>query len=353
MPSKKPTQKAARKQFVVGDGPEADFSFQEIENLVLRLTVWFNSPECDRKFDDPEGAAKEIIQQCLLAETKDGSPWSNCPHDFGKRIKVKAAYDLEKGAGIPISSAKHPTAVRRLDPKAQDGAKQVDDVVSSLVDFDAVTFRAQKEADILEEYPELDNSAHLPHVRRLSLLYAQQEMIDRELMLSPKPSRRKDIMYEMKMLGEAVKETLITLDIHPKSLREKMKENSDGTLGDLVARLDEDDEFAKRERMWALRAALQFWYMANHPNGRGDGPQMLDWEIWHATRSRPMAFTCECGRHYPSLVEGFTPKELRDYLVTRGVLIEEPGIPNLITSEDVAGLNDYIDSLPEVPHGTE
>jgi hypothetical protein len=337
------------KQFVVGVGTEADFSPAEIELLTMKLISWFRSDECDRNFDDPEQAAKDVVKQCLLGETKDGKPWANAPADFAKRIKVKAAYDMESGAGTPISPVKHPMAKRRLNREAEEGAKTVDQMNPILADFDPWEFRRQEEEHLLAKYPELDNAAHRPHVRRLTLLYAQQEMIDRELMLNPQPSRRETIMKEMKMLNETADSLLKLLDIHPESLRKKLSKTTEGTLGDLVSLLGEDHDFKSRERLWADQAALQFWYMTNHPNGRGDGPQLSEWEVWHMTRTLPMSFTCRCGQHYPVLLRGFTPRQLRDHLVSRGILVEVPAIPKLITEEDVEGINELIDSLPLDP----
>lgn len=340
------TKMTGRKQFVVGTQKGADFTPMEMELLVLKLAKWFNDPKCDRKFDDPEQAAKDTVSQCLLAETKDGKPWSNCPHEFSKRIKVKAAYDMDTDTGIPISSVKHPMAVRSLDKDAADGAKSLDQINAATSDFDIESFRAEQEKTILGQFPELENPVHLPHVRRLTLLYAQQEMMDRELLMQPR--KRKEILKEMESLSTTVDGVMKTLDIHPDSLRKKIKERTEGTLGDLVSTLSEDTEFKKREKLWALQAALQFWYMANHPNGRGDGPQLTDWEVWHMTRSVPMKFTCRCGAHYQSLIRGFTPKELRDYLISEGVLIERPAIPNLILDSDLVGIHEAIEASPDV-----
>lgn len=336
------------KQFVVGTGPNADFSPDYIEALTLRLALWYGSEKCDRAFEDPEAAAKETVKQCLLGETKDGKPWQNAPHEFAKRIKVKAAYDMEKGEGIPIQSAKHPSATRRLDPAAAEGAKLVDEMQPAISDFDIEEHRRQLERTLLAQYPELDNAAHFPHVRRLSLLYAQQEMIDRELMIGVKPARRESIMKEMDSLAKTIDVTLKTLDIHPDSIRKKIKENSEGSLGDLVATLDADEEFPRREKLWTLQEMLQLWYMCNHPNGEGTGPQISEIEMWHMTRTRPFSFTCQCGRHYPHIVQGFTPKQLRDYLVKEGVLVEVPVIPQLIEESSLEGIHEFIDALPEV-----
>lgn len=341
----KKKDKIARKQFSFGDGEGYDFTTSEIENLTLRLALWFADPKCDRKFDNPEQAAKDIVRQCLLALTKEEKPWLNAPFEFAKRIKVKAAFDMEKGEGIPISSVKHPMASRSLDKTAAKSAQGIGGLNPSIADFDINEYRAHQEKTILIQYPELDSPVYLPHVRRLSLLYAQQEMMDRELIINPR--RRSEILKEMEKLTTTVDAVLKTLDIHPDSLRKKIKENTDGTLGDLVARLDADDDFQNREKVWALQAALQFWYMASHPNGRGDGPQLEEWEVWHMTRSLPMSFTCKCGKHYPHLVRGFTPKMLKEYLLRQGVILEVPAIPKLMHEGDITGMGDYIDSLPE------
>jgi hypothetical protein len=331
------------RQFAIGK----DFTETEIELLILQLSKWFSSPECDRQFDDPEQAARDIVKQCLDGVTKDGSPWKLAPAEFSTRIKVKSAYDMTTGKGIAISSVKSPHAVRRLDKDAKDNGAKIGDMQPALIGFDMEEFRKAEEAKLLSNYPELNNPVYLPHVRRLTLLYAQQEVIDRELQLASSGKKREDALRQMETLNKTLESVLKILDIHPESLRKKIKESADGTLGDLVAVLDADDEFPEREKMWSLQAALQLWSMTVRTNGRGDGPQMTDWEVWHATRSTPMEFTCRCGIYYPRLIRGFTPRELRDYLKTNGVLIDQPAIPKLITVEDVAGLDAFIDTLPE------
>jgi hypothetical protein len=341
----KKTERREVKQFVLG----RDFTAQEIELLAFKIAKWFRDPTCDRRHDDPEAAAKEIIEQCLNATTKDGSPWRNAPAEFAARIKVKAAYDMTTDTGIPIKAVKHPDAVRRLDPEADANGKKLDVMQPALVDFDSAAFRALEESKLLTQYPELNNPVHLPHVRRLTLLYAQQEIIDRELLLAVNARKREDALRQMEVLNKTMESVLKILDIHPESLRKKIKESADGSVGDLVAVLDADEDFRPRERLWALQAALQLWSMTVRPNGRGDGPQLSEWECWHATRSAPMAFTCRCGAHYPALVRGFTPKQLKKYLIERGVLIEQPAIPHLIRPEDVAGLSAFIDALPDDP----
>lgn len=345
------------KQFVVGDTSQgADFSEDYINSVILRLALWFNQSECDRKFDNPEAAAKKIVKEALLGQTKDGKTWHNAPNDFATRIKIKAAYDLVNEKGIPISRAKHPTAVRKLQEEkaaeraaAKEGAAKIKDMVPTLVEFDVQAARDKEEKAILEHHPELDNPVHYPHVRRLSLLYAQQEMIEREMLLQPKPSRRMEIMKEMQLLTGTIDGLLKTLDIHPDSLRKRIKENSEGSLGDFIAMLDADDEFRERQKRWTLEELLQLWYKCNHPNGEGTGPQMSEVEMWHETRTIPFSFTClHCGTHYPHIVQGLTPKQIRDYLVEKGVLIEVPVVPQLTSPEELEGIHEFIDSIPEM-----
>jgi hypothetical protein len=340
-------QQTERKMFRVGDGPDADFSMLEIENLTLRLIAWFKDPKCDRNFSDPEQQAKDIIQQCLKCVKQDGDPWKNAPHTFQSRIRVKAAYDMETGAGIPIRASKHPDAVRRLDKEAEESANAVQDIIPALVEFDIEEYRQKQLRNILSTFPELDNPVHLPNVRRLALYYSQQEMIDRMVSsgsVKPGTPKSSDILDELESLNKSIDALMKTLDIHPDSLRKKIKENTDGTLGDLVVMLDMDEEFKEREKLWALQAALQLWYMHEHPNGDLSGPQMEEWEIWHMTRTRPFSFTCKCGIKYHNIIQGFTPKELKEYLIKHGILIEVPAIPGLITHEDVEGIGEFIDA---------
>jgi hypothetical protein len=331
------------KQFVIGK----DFSETEIELLVMRLSKWFQDENCDRQFDDPEQSARDIVQQCLDGTTKDGSPWKVAPAEFATRIKVKAAYDMTTDTGIKISAVKSPNAVRRLDKDAKDNKAKMGDMQPALINFDMEEFRRAEESKLLLHYPELNNPVYLPHVRRLTLLYAQQEAIDLELQLATNNKKREDALRQMETLNKTAESILKILDIHPESLRKKIKESADGTLGELVAVLEADEEFKHREHLWSLQAALQLWSMTVRRNGRGDGPQLTEWEVWHATRSTPMEFTCRCGAHYPRLIRGFTPKELKAYLIEHNVLVEQPAIPKLIATADVAGLSEYIDALPD------
>ena len=87
--------------------------------------------------------------------------------------------------------------------------------------------------------------------------------------------------------------------------------------------------------------------MSEHPNGNKTDRQLHPFEIWHLTRSRPIDYTCECGKRV-TLVEGFEPMELRDWLVSEGVLVEKPVNPQLISEEELEGLSEYgIDSTPD------
>jgi hypothetical protein len=334
-------EKVPVRTFVIG----RDFTEDQVQLMVLKIAKWFASPDCDRRHEDPEAAAKEIVEQCLNATTKTGEVWGKAPADFNTRIRVKAAYDLATDTGIKINPLKHPDAKRRLEPGVEDNGKKLGEMRPSIFDFDVVTYRAEEEAKLLAQYPELNNTVYLPHVRRVTLLYAQQEMLDRELLNTTSAAKRESTLRQIETLNKTLDSTLKILDIHPESLRKKLKESEDGTLGDLVQVLDSDDEFPAIERLWADQLALMLWYMTVHSNGRGDGPQITEWEMWHMTRSLPIAFTCSCGRHYPALVRGFTPKQLKAHLLARGILVQKSPIPTLIPDAAFSGMSDYIDAL--------
>jgi hypothetical protein len=335
--------KRAIKTFVIGK----DFSEAEVELLVMKLAKWFASDKCDRRSDDPEKDAKEIVHQCLNALTKAGEPWKNAPEEFSNRIKIKAAYNMETGEGIAIQANKSPDAVRKLEQGMEQNSGKLGDMSASLAGFDLNAFREEQETKIIEAYPDLDNPAMIPHVRRLSLLYAQQEMIDRDLLITTNATKRQQLLATIETLNKTLDSVLKILDIHPESIRKKIKESSDGSLGDLVAELDKDD-FRAREKLWSLQTALQLWASTVRRNGRGDAPQRTVWEVWHMTRTAPFAFTCKCGRHYPQLIAGFTPKQLKQFLKDNGILIERPVLPTLIDEKSLQGLEQYIDELPEV-----
>jgi hypothetical protein len=337
-------QKEDRKQFVVGDiSNGADFSPEYIETLIYKIALWYNDPACDRTYEDPVSAAREKVQQCLLGETEDGSPWRQCPREFSKRVRAKCAFDIETDKGIPSRRAKNPLAQRALSKEAQDGADALGDFNIAVNGFDQIAFRTELERDILSQFPELDNPAHIPNVRSLTMYYAEREKIDRELQMGVASNKRVGLLESLKTIEAATDVTLRRLGIHPDQVRKKVADKGASTVSDLAAMVDSDEDFKAREKVWALQTALQFWWMSQHVNGRGDGPQIHDFEIWHATRSRPIKFRCRHGEEY-TIVEGFEPHELLAYLEKEGVNVEEPVIPYLMSAGDLKGMREYLTS---------
>lgn len=325
------------KQFRVGSKAEGDdFDKAEIEALTYKIAIWFASPECDRQYADPVAAANEKIQECLLAQTGEGKPWTNCPQDFENRVKAKCGYDMVAGKGIPAPRVKGTAnGGRALDKVAQKQVAALEG--NAALEFDQEAFRKQVETDIYEAFPELDNPAHRPNVRSLSLYYSQREVIDRDLAFTRNANQRETLLKSLKTISDMADAAMKQMGIHPDQVRKAVNSKTASTVSDLVATLGDDDGFKEREKTWALQLALQLYWMSEHYNGRKTGPQVHDWEIWHLTRSRPLSFTCRCGEHY-TLVEGFEPAELRDYLIGQGVLVEEPILPKLMTAADLAGL---------------
>jgi hypothetical protein len=344
------------KVYTVSDRKQdADFSKAEIEALIYKIALWYSSPECDRKAADPAKEAKDRVTESLLALTKEGKPWMGAPQKFEDRIRAKCSYDMATNKGIPGKTVKN--RGRNVTPEAKQGVAEVKakDIIAA--NFDQDKFRRKTENDILAEYPELDNSAHRPMVRRLSLLYAQQEIVDMTLAFNPSSdAKRESLLKQLKELEAMSQNTMKSLGIHPDQLAKAMKEKAGGTISDLVAMLEDDQEFVDRERKWSLQLALQLWWMVNHPDGKGTAPQLSEWEMWHFTRTRPVKFTCSCGR-YHNLVEGFKPDELRDYLLSEGVLLEVPVIKGLIPEYVLTGLGgqswrtDGDDVVWEEPNG--
>jgi hypothetical protein len=325
------------KQYRVGvkeDG--ADFTKDEIEALIYRIALWFQSPESDRSYDDPVTVAREKIQECLLGQTEAGEVWRNCPAEFAKRVKTKCAYDMETGKGLPSPRVKRGEG-RVLDKDAQRAARALDQSNPVAASLDQQAFRAEVERNILAAFPELDNPAHTPNVRNLSGLYAQREVIDRELAAGVTANKRLVLLDSLRKIEDMADATMKRLGVHPDQVRSNLKSRMNTSIGDLVALLGDDREFEKRERTWALQLALQLWWCWAHPNGRRDGPNLHLWEIWHMTRSRPIQFTCRHGEAY-TLVEGFEPQELYAYLAEGGVVVEEPVIPNYFRPGDLDGL---------------
>lgn len=335
------------KRYVVGTGEDADFTPERIQLLAYQLARWFASDMCDRNYEDPMLEAKDIIRQCLLGQTKEGKVWSTCPAAFESRIKIKALYDMNLDQGVPSRKAKAPNATLGKNPKAVSAVNQaMRNMVPAGATTDKESYRKKIETDILREYPELDNPAHRPNVERLSLIYAEQQVISKEVMIGLTGKKREDALRQLKVLEEMAERTMKLLDIHPDSLRKKMDQQREGTLGELIAILEADDQFLEREKMWALQAALQLWYMTQHDNGRGDGPQIEPFELWHMTRSRPVDYTCECGREV-TLIEGFTPEDLFQFLVKRGGLTPTtPVIPG-VKEKDLEGMDKELGPDPK------
>jgi hypothetical protein len=323
------------KQFRVGTSAGDDFHPAEMEALELRIAAWYGSAESNRNYPDPLEAASTHIRQCLLAQTSDGSEWMRCPEDFAIRIKTRCMFDMKEGKGLIRASQKDGQPVQDgVAVKLAHGQADRDSIASS---FDRDLHELDTIRKILADYPELDTAVSRPHVERLALYYAEQELIKQELKIIGNVKKRPELIRSLAGVEQSAERTMEMLDIHPNQLRSKMRERKEGTLGDLIAVLEGDDTFLEREQLWALQAALQFYWMTRHANGHGDGPQIADWELWHFTRTLPMDYTCSCGKKV-TLVRGFTPVELREYLIERGVMIEEPAIPGLIAAPALAGL---------------
>lgn len=342
------------KVFHVGDVNDgADFSNDYINGLIYRIALWFQQPECDRTYDDPVKAATTKIKECLLGITEKGEKWKNAPKEFSARVRAKCAFDIDKDAGIPSRRNKNPNSGIVAERKAaKDALKNIGDV-ADVTGFDVEAFRQVEEAHILSAFPELDNPAHLPNVRSLTMYYAERERIDRQLTLGVSDSKRAMLLDSLKRIEDMADVTMKRLGVHPDQIRKKISDKGASSISDLAAIVSNDEDFPKRERIWALQLALQLWWMSEHANGAGVERQLHDFQIWHMTRSRPVKFTCRHGEEY-TIAEGFEPHEIRDFLVKEGVLIEEPVLPNFMTPSDLAGLatadlkdGHYVEETPD------
>lgn len=351
-------QAEPKKQFVIGNVDEgADFTKDWIESLIYQIAIFYKSPESDRNYDDPVAMARQKIQECLLGTTEDGSPWKSVPRKFEDRVRAKCGFDIETMKGIPSRRVKNPLAERALDKKAQEAARELDDSNPVVSQFDADGFRAKMESDLLATFPELDNPAHLPNVRSLTMYYAEREKIDRQLGAGVSDSKRLTLLQSLRSIEEMADTTMKRLGVHPDQIRKKISDKGASTVADLAALVEGEalkDEYSKREKIWALQLALQLWWMSQHRNGAGNGPNVHDFEIWHMTRSRPIKFTCRHGETY-TLVEGFEPNELRDFLISEGVLVEEPVFTHMMSEDDLKGLAtaDLATTTQDGNHGTE
>jgi hypothetical protein len=326
------------KVFLVGNKEEgADFSKEEIDALIYKIALWFSSKDCSTDFDDPVQASKDKVRECLLGLNAKGEPWKGAPHEFAKRIKSKCNFDIVTEAGIPNKRNDQRVATKAHVGAATEAAEELDESNPVAVQFDQEAYRKRLEQDTYGVHPELNNPAIRPHVESYSLLMAQRKVIDGELAMNPKGGRRDALLKSLKNVNEMADGQMKMLGIHPDQIRRSVQSKSSATVSDLVEQIENDDDFKKREKTWALQLALQLFWMSEHYNGRKTGPQLSDFEIWHMTRTRPIRFRCRHGEEY-TLVEGFSPNELRDWLLKEGVLVEEPVIPHLFTDGDLEGL---------------
>lgn len=337
--------------FTVGDEDHHDFTPDEIELLTFRVRDWFISDECDRSYSDPYAEAKAQVEQCLLAQTKAGKIWHKAYDSFASRLKSKTLYDMEEGNHIAQDRAKSTEAKR--NKRHADNVTGALPVTSTLSVQHLQQYQKRMESDILSAYPELDTAVHRPNITRLAMLYSEQERIRIE-MPGSKAGARKQAIDTLSVLQKTISDTMKSLDIYPDQIRKRMDKQRQGSVGDLVAAIDEDVDFKEREKRWTQTLALQLWWMTKHPNGKNTGPNIHDFEMWHLTRTRPIRYTCKCG-HEAVIVEGFTPEELRDYLVQSGVLVEKPVLPQITTEEDLHGLAAYgsTDATPDAPEDLE
>lgn len=329
--------------FSVGPNPENDFTADEIDLLVYKVRDWFASDECDRNYSNPLKEAKDKIEQCLQATTATGKIWLKAPDRFEDRVKVKTLFDMEEGNHISQERAKTVLAKQNeAHRQALAQARQTGQGPGTATVESLQKYQQNLQKEILDAYPELDTPVHKPNVTRLAMLYTEQERIRMDLPGSSGKARR-DHIETLSLLERTIKDAMKALSIYPDQLMRRMNQQRSGSVGDLVEQIGEDADFKDREKRWALTLALQLWWMTKHPNGKKTGPQIHDFEMWHLTRTRPIRYKCKCG-HESIIVEGFTPEELRDYLVDHGVLIEKPIIPQLLTEEDLNGLEKYTDA---------
>lgn len=325
------------KVYKVGNSPDDDYTPEEIELLTYRIRDWFLSEECDRNYNDPLEEARKQVEQCLLAQNGSGKMWKRCPERFEDRIRSRTLYDMDEGNHIAQERAKGVEAKQNAaHKKAVEEAKASSNISSPTTQNYLMKYQNDQESMILQAYPELDTPAHRPNVQRLAMLYAEQERIKLE-MPTTKASARKNHIETLALLQKTITDTMKALDIYPDQIRKRMDDQRRSSIGDFVAMVEDDPEFKKREKLYSLTLALQLWWMTQHPNGKGDGPNIDEFEMWHLTRTRPIQYKCKCG-HEATLVEGFTPDELKEYLIKNGVLVENPILPQLYSKEDLSGL---------------
>lgn len=314
------------RRYLVGKKEEgADFTEEEISLLAYQLATWFGDSTCDRNYPDPLSVAKQKISECLLGKTADGKMWINCPEEFEARIRTKTLFDMKTGTGVPAARRKSPRAVKKEQRLAAEAAaKGVTRTDPTTLIVDQEVIKQTVVRDVLDTFPELDNPAHLLNVQRLGTLHAQASVIDAKLALSPGPSIQKELLDNLLKIDQMIDRTMKSLGIHPQQIKQQVGDHMASSVAEFVALAESDPEFRRRNKLWSLELALLLWWMSAHPNGRGTGPNIHPFEVWHMTRGRAISFTCvECGRHYPHLVEGFEPQELFDYLRGEGVLIRE------------------------------
>lgn len=288
------------KRFYVGK----DFSEEEFRKWREQLVWWISTQMPNVK--EPSERAEKYLLAALNGTKLDGTSWAGISNDFFKRVRQLSGFDLKKGIGV--SKSKINVKQRALEPRTTQ-------IEIPPVDPDEVYEQKEKyKQDLLNKYEHLANPVYLPKVEELSEIIVRGRMLSTEFMVAGTKGLER-INKIRESLNKQVKDLMDFLEISPKLLVDKQRQTDRSDVGSLIAELESYGElWQDYERLDSLRELLQKYRQLT--NTRPDGtPQLLDWELWHMTRTKPIHFECrKCHEKY-LLLDGFTPEEIETALL--------------------------------------
>ena len=305
-----------------------DISEERYNEVLLKLVDWLSE---SRKTKEPAVLARQLIQECLDGETKDGRPWhSAASATLEARIRAKCRFDIETMQPLRTASEKNKAkkdrerarkAIKRgegdtlipdeLRKELRTNASYGDDPTVFLSTAEAARWKQLHES-YTTQFPELatvNASAELDllcdlHVlsERHRLKVLQGQAVD--------PRTQADVLTSLQDLKKA-------LGVHPDQLAKRNHSKVDASIGAAAARLEAMGDWRLlRQRFWA-EELLQAFQMYMTPNAQGTGYQLDEVGLFGLTRSRP--HDCpKCGQRSFS---GIAIEEIEQWLVEHGHLV--------------------------------
>lgn len=344
--------------YVVGE----DFTQEWYQELVLRVGDWL--AETRKNLKEPNVAARQVLE-CCLRGVKPSDPsqqWRGVERaTFAARVRIACRFDTEKMEGIRKASEKN--KVRKEKEKnrnAEKRRKSMDDPNipdeirkelqgSAKYGDDPRVFLSSEEANrwqdlhdgYVNDFPEL---ATINAAAELNLLCDLLIVSERQRMKILKGEKVDP--YDQKGVTEQIIQLKKALNIHPEQLAKRVQQQTAGTVGELVRRMEEMGIWAEiRDKFW-VEELLMLFQMYNSPSPRENmgGYQLDEVGFFGQTRCR----TCACAKCGHRNVMGLSQEEVEEFLKKRGVLQEiedaetaarRAGLPivNVVAEEPDAG----------------